>query len=67
MGILHGLQAIPHNRHPTKCKCGAEMTVLNVGDFAGLGVGYVLKYPTALGVGESQNTPQVRLLFCRLR
>lgn len=26
----------------TKCKCGAEVTVLNVGSFAGLGVGYVL-------------------------
>jgi hypothetical protein len=37
--------------------------VLNVGSFAGLGVRYVLKYPIALGVGESQNAPQVRAIL----
>jgi hypothetical protein len=71
MGTLPGLQAIPQNRRPIKCKCGAEVTGLNVESFAGLGVAYVLKYPIGLGVGESRNAPQVPrsdgLLSCRLR
>lgn len=54
-----------------RCNYGAEMTLLNVGRFAGLGVGYVPKCPNIGSVSASRNATQVLqrddLLSLRLR
>jgi hypothetical protein len=47
------------NQQCAKCKCGAEMTVLSAGSFAGSGVAHVTKHPTVGSASPPQNASQI--------